>query len=144
MSEYEAGRETDALVAEQVMGLRVSAWSIHLVDSPADLAEKEWRPGLFPPDDFPTEVLMADMDGDCPRREMLTEDGWAGIPRYSTDIAAAWEVVEKLRHLDPILSTDRCEWECGFGEGPTGHSAYAPTAPLAICRAALRTTQGDR
>lgn len=63
------------------------------------------------------------------------------VPRYSTDIGAAWEVVEKLKqdrtvHLWSVPS--------GYMVQMTGVNAkmlevigQADTAPLAICRAAL-------
>jgi hypothetical protein len=68
------------------------------------------------------------------------------MPHYSTDIAAAWEVIEKLCgetgadvvkvcKRDPELL--RGDWSCNFGRG---FEAFADTAPLAICRAALLTT----
>jgi hypothetical protein len=69
------------------------------------------------------------------------------VPRYSADIAAAWEVVERMReHPDPRFRTLRMvaypynrtyatfdaenedEWTEANGENAT---------PLAICRAAL-------
>ena len=69
-------------------------------------------------------------------------------PRYSTDIAAAWEVVEKLGDMsvhhfyDPTLeewfyhvawrSPDGIEHHC---------SAEANTAPYAICLAALKAVR---
>lgn len=66
------------------------------------------------------------------------------LPAYSTDIAAAWEVVEKLRAewmirvgTADLLGTP---WKCVMWQrymttgGPFGE---ADTAPLAICRAAL-------
>ncbi len=58
------------------------------------------------------------------------------IPCYSTDISAAWKVVEKIKKefvgiSDPL----NCNiWECSF---TFKTSALGETAPLAICRAAL-------
>ena len=64
------------------------------------------------------------------------------IPHYSTDIAAAWEVVEKLGEMDLSFAPDDREgtWDCSFGwdgseNNPT--CVYAPTASEAICRSAL-------
>ena len=78
------------------------------------------------------------------------------LPDYSTDIAAAWEVVEMLVGKD-CESQDlfiECwsdgEWFVAFH--PMGYSSRepmatcdgkktgSPSAPLAICRAALLTT----
>lgn len=76
------------------------------------------------------------------------EECFAGYPPYSTDIAAAWEVVGKLLDKGWLVNT-----ECG---GPTPNLAivYRQSAkdigcethcgdgpiPLAICRAALLAT----
>ena len=62
---------------------------------------------------------------------------------YSTSIAAAWLVVEKLDAFDFELGRVRGEdyWECFIWlegmEHYGGVSCEAPTAPLAICRSAL-------
>lgn len=55
----------------------------------------------------------------------------------STSIADAWEVVEFLIGIRKLLSIHphMFEWSC---EWAGGHHAYAKTAPLAICRAALK------
>jgi hypothetical protein len=74
---------------------------------------------------------------------------WAfGVPRYSTNLETAWEVVEKMKPVwvnfrlsfGPYLVVDGklangwelepawCSPRCGYGE----------TAPLAICRAAIK------
>jgi hypothetical protein len=63
---------------------------------------------------------------------------------FSTDIAAAFEVVEKLCRENGCDVVKVCkrdpelwgEWSCNFG---LGAEAFADTAPLAICRAALLT-----
>jgi hypothetical protein len=78
-----------------------------------------------------------------------------GVPAYSTDIAAAWEVVEKLQAANPFWETagnesfmafylapaldvtkGRVDWAANFGDDRT--LAYGTTAPLAICLAALK------
>lgn len=108
-----AGRELDALIAEKVMGLHV-----------------EWRDGR------PLWVGK-----DLPGTPLVLDGGLFGhtIPNYSTDIARAWEVVEKFNdcrlHRDP---KDRM-WICAMNS----YSAHQPvgeaiTAPLAICLAALK------
>jgi hypothetical protein len=137
---FPPGRALDALVAEHVMGLMV-------------------KPITF-------------IDGRGPRPERGTvgkpykmADGRMGvsaliIPSYSTEMAAAWEVVEKITQsiveakegqwwLDGLgfnpddtsdPRTDR--WRCWFtserGGARIEASAEADTAPLAICLAALR------
>lgn len=77
-------------------------------------------------------------------------------PQFSTDIAAAWELVEEMqgdraRYLDlqrmthPWHNLWRADFKTGkqvLGEdsGSVAH-AEAKTAPLAICRAALRAVR---
>ncbi len=58
---------------------------------------------------------------------------------YSTNISAAWQIVEKLKAQDPALffqlanSINR-KWECQCGDG----WSESDTAPRAICLAALK------
>lgn len=73
------------------------------------------------------------------------------VPRYSTDIVAAWAVVEKLR-AGGIYFTIRTDiiWDVTLWDGNEGTwnaggcqdkwlvDVQAKTAPLAICRAALK------
>jgi hypothetical protein len=69
-------------------------------------------------------------------------------PAYSTDIAAAWQVVDNLKTHDTILSASGREgddsWCVRLGycdEEGQKHWASAPTLPLAICRAALKVVR---
>jgi len=58
------------------------------------------------------------------------------VPKYSTDIAAAWEVVGRVREGKGNCDMQwRVEWGFSFG---SDFYSWAPTAPLAICRAALK------
>ena len=118
-----AGRELNALVAKEVMG-----WErIQMKHPPGGVS---WP---TPPKGF-----------DVPNNR------FASIPLYSTSIAAAWEVVEKLR--DSGLTVDICsdavdeEWEVEvwrpeeeneYGQVRVATPGYADTAPHAICLAAL-------
>jgi hypothetical protein len=74
-------------------------------------------------------------------------------PRYSTDIAAAWEIVPRLEarygrfDITQIWGLDaRGDWQCTLGKqgwesvGAIYVTGFASTAPLAICRAALQAT----
>jgi hypothetical protein len=70
------------------------------------------------------------------------------IPHYSTDISAAWEVVEKLGDVKLKRSLYNCttdkenKWEafCTVHDeyGLMGYGAMADTAALAICLLALK------
>lgn len=110
------GRELDAEIAVKVMGL-----------VPCDAWRWQYIPGA------------------------VAQLSVGGPPCYSTDIAAAWLVVEKLKkygrvlQLTQITARDRpWWWEAEFycvaaeGEEPKEDSlGSAPTAPHAICLAAL-------
>lgn len=68
------------------------------------------------------------------------------VPHYTTDIAAAWQVVEALRALGFDIDVSagvncRLAWECTIAPRPNTDGFYVgegSTAPLAICRAALK------
>ena len=104
--------------------------------------------------------VTADMTrcAECGAKTYLTSTGrgwcsdcgeWRYSPHknYSTDIAAAWKVVEKMllgvdpgRHNGFILSFMENDEEvaCWYAEFPDPWEyAEGETAPLAICRAAL-------
>lgn len=73
----------------------------------------------------------------------LTCDGW--MPRFhSTNIAAAWEVVEKLGQKELNFFIESCKphynWWAQFVPHNKDDEVHgeADTAPLAICRAALK------
>jgi hypothetical protein len=71
------------------------------------------------------------------------------IPQYSTEISAAWEIVEKLRlsGYQGGLEWAKPEpgYECAFGSLPfpldEKQFSWAETAPLAICLAALKVME---
>lgn len=117
----EAGRDLDALIAEKVMGYRMKP------------EHNEW-------DYFPIPILS-----------------W----HPSADIAAAWQVVEKLcdrpgvefmvKLMEPsakklygfrwyaaVTVSDSCDQTEEFDRT---YTAFADTAPLAICLAALKAVE---
>lgn len=121
-----AGRELDALVAEKVMG-----WTWHAVNNICL---------MLAPQDVKIEIWSA---------EALMRHS---IPCYSTDIGAAWQVVEKMGTRvaskrcagDFILEWDHLDncWCAGWAyysyDGPQYEFAgKAETVPLAICLAGL-------
>lgn len=106
-----AGRELDAAVHDRVMG-----WGARLH------AAKDQR-----------------------EYEQLREE-LGMCPEYSSDIAAAWEIVEKLRRsgfLFYLETEPRCSDLFAYFRRPGDPSdrISAPTAPHAICLAALRATE---
>lgn len=66
----------------------------------------------------------------------------SAIPNYSTDIAAAWEVVEKLKGATAHFQLQSIPggWSTRIFRVPAGLSneEIADTAPMAICLAALK------
>ena len=112
-----AGREIDAEVAVNVMGWTHVASKTHCGYSPD--YEGERRAYLWP-----------------------ARLGAKPVPHYSTSIDAAWDVVEKdFGQLTLWRSRAKPELvKVDFCVGDEHYEAYAPTAPIAICRAALLTT----
>ena len=113
--------ELDALVAEKVMGFTVrDGWIF------------EWRPSPCPDK----------MPGCC----VMHSKEYPVLPRpHSTDIAAAWEVVEKLTdypsYMDlQITYTASNGWFIEFSKGETSFSSCNQDDELtrAVCLAALR------
>jgi hypothetical protein len=114
-------RELDALVAEKVMG-----WIIGypLADAPDGMPPR-------PPGDTRSHY-------DYP----------VLVPAYSTDITAAWQVVEKMEDLgyhwrfaNVIPSSDPIVYTMKFMRMDTDAKETEFTAPLAICRAALKAVE---
>ena len=88
---------------------------------------------------------QADFHGDAPNCYAPKDSSKCGsfLEDYSTDISAAWEVVEKvnqdnamtLRWYNPDGRTSIYSVAFGFGKKA---GAEADTAPLAICRASIK------
>lgn len=128
-------REQDALVAEHVMDYewrRTLAGCKVLV--PSSGPDAEWgRNWTDPP------------HGD----EHVCRDGLRMVPKYSTDIAQAWQVVDHIRVMPKpantleqarIAVTVTETVECAACRMDMWFDTYyyqAPTAPLSICAAAL-------
>jgi len=120
-------RERDALVAEKVFGNKVSWFSLHV-------------------NSLGYEENLPDKDGDCPMQLMLADGEWSTIPKYTTDISAAWEVMEKMRKSGCLVSVHNVFGGYRSTVVPHEHDAFwgdAPTAPEAICLAALRAVGVD-
>ena len=119
--EMPAGRELDALVAEKVMGFCLCPYDPKWMR--ADTGSGIW------------------IDGDTWRCTDHGKPAFTPWRSYSTDIAAAWEVVEKMREdYEPRIELWDEGWEVTILTGTDRGSASgrALTAPLAICRAALK------
>lgn len=126
MSEQKASRELDALIAEKVFGQPWRNWP-YVVINTRRVEIETWLP-IGESGDNPGGGTCA---GQTP-------------PPYSTSIALAWRVVEKLRQRFTrveihIVPDGIC---CMLAVGDDAHENYpvvveANTAALAICRAAL-------
>lgn len=130
----DAGRELDALVAERVMGYQW--WH-----------REGLRNHLLSPD-------AAQWAGSLDMKPGAAETDKAfynGAPPYSTDIAAAWEVIERMTaqgwHYEiggPAASTPhwarfgRGDYDPHNDEWDEQHIGMGSAAPHAICLAALR------
>lgn len=126
----EASRELDAMIAERVMGLVPCQAGAH--------KDGAMWPCYAQPD--------SPMEG-------------GELPCYSTDIAAAWHVVEALgerygchvsvaRRSDIFKAPSR--YLCSIEGGRLAYNNpylrlidIAPSVPLAICRAALKALEGQ-
>jgi hypothetical protein len=124
-------RKLDALVAERVMGEHTPVFIPH--DPSTFLTDIRSENGNW--------YLTSDYEaGDVPY--------WCPLP-FSTNIAAAWMVVEKLREqsiavtvstMGPRAETGVHTTVCGTGSPHT----WAESAPLAICLAALKAVGVDQ
>lgn len=158
--EMTAGREMDKLVAVHLFGHTVcnQAEAVRLSNAMLDQREPVVVNGISVP-------LIA-FDGWYAQRfylaDTLTGTGMASLPHYSTDMAAAWMVVERLKSLGKIAGhpCDLCI-KAGLGDSafceifdlsPMGYAGYsgpmtsvdvdAPTVSEAICKAALIAVLG--
>jgi Phage ABA sandwich domain len=144
-----AGRELDALVAEKVMGLawekvtHTMGWAVTVDGSREPITRDEWELRRNGQPIIVSGPLMHGLYA-CP------------VPGYSTDIAAAWEVVEKLDagwffqveridgdYHEPTGYREpgrKARWAASFQRWRTSipFSAVANSVPEAICRAALK------
>lgn len=142
--ELKAGRTLDSLIAEKVMGLRYPADRCRICG---------WELG--------ESVDQGCVEGNCsmrPAPEVNADQRF--IPRYSSDISAAWSVLEKMRELrevvgidfDPrndgwtVEAYDIIDHESGLrADGSPGRQAViasSSSAPEAICRASLQAVRG--
>ena len=141
ISAMEAGEQLDCLVAEEVMGEpKPSRWTprnalnLQLAGNPAMSKGENWV------------CLCKYEEGDIPV--------WYPLP-FSTDISAAWQVVEKMFELGYAMSLLHLSsepfypeyWYCDFRPKDSNKPPeyewidHQMTAPIAISKAALLTTE---
>lgn len=117
MTDLSPGRELDAAVASRVMG---------------------WHDVKFQPiaNAFGEKVL--DEYAGHPPNDLLKN---SIIPKYSTDIRFAFDVLEKLKSMAmfaALVSAKGQPWVCKVNKDTAFVEERADAAPLAICKAALK------
>ena len=131
-----AGVEMDALIAEKILGMSLEHLPVLWEEGNTSDGKDGWSGFVCPRCRLPRDLL----DRPC-------------CKQYSTDIRAAWDVVQKIvgekndEHDLFIECWSDGEWFVAFH--PMGYSSRTPrascdgkktgqpSAPLAICRAAL-------
>jgi hypothetical protein len=136
IDELEAGADLDELVAERVMGWKLVPNTAYVVTVEAAI-----KAGKYEWDDAEGNYIA---------------DGLGYDHEFSTDLAAAWQVVERMGKLGKWCQM-RTPWgkgkdDDGYWAGFTSHLTtgwngkpdhwtQADTLPLAICRASLKATE---
>lgn len=139
-----AGRELDALVAEKVMGWK--RWTC---------ADFQFQKAVLYHSN-PQYLVTWRRDDSLP----LCEDQ-PSVPRYSTDIAAAWTVVEKMHeegfgveighactpgygwYATFVANAAQYEHSEDYEPATERMAVRAPATPLAICLAALKALDAE-
>lgn len=143
MTEPKAGRELDAEVAKKVMGLTVE----FVKGNPAAWEAKTGKPMRWLPNDYMVVGQKA--------MYRIGTFSDMHVPNYSTDIAAAWEVVEKMKADGYTLELDdrRAGWAAVFIKYGGTHETLAQigsetvidkSAPRALVLAALKAVGGQK
>ncbi len=117
MSEYKAGPEFNALIAEKVMGWKIGeGW-------------QPWPGGCL-------ERIWVDNRG----RKQYSYCDWSP----STNITYAWRVLVKMKNYLPSLQWNGSGsyWFCTFDNGGQV-GCTDPTAPMAVCLAALKVIEAN-
>ncbi len=145
MSGLTAGRELDSEIAEKVMGYSgrvIVRRGRSLKSSGEPLVAFRISPSRFECGAYETHWLL---DGTKLYCGKPFSPRFA--PHFSTDIAAAWLVVERLAAISPqqdfhLEHMEGAGWtaSCCFNRADGGWDGWrnADTAPLAICLAALQ------
>jgi hypothetical protein len=134
LAELVAGRATDLLVAEHVLGYRRVPGIPWDYDGPCEPGEHLLPPGVDP---------KREWQGITPPARGTIPFGWYVQGRYSERIEDAWQVIEHLRQRGIYLEVYALVigYQVAYQEkvtvGTRHHFCDATSAPLAICRAAL-------
>lgn len=119
------GRELDILIAEKVFGWKRIEGPHYDYNGPCEYGDV-----LIPPEMSEDEAFaMMPPKGKVPLWYFVTE-------KYSTDISAAWEIIEKFPRFE-IEKNSEGIWCVLMDEKWNRFVGYGETAPEAICKAAL-------
>ncbi len=128
-----AGRELDALIAEKVMG-----WTLIKITPEQGRELLNMESGYSAA--ARVHLVTCHLEGVWGQPDgSITRD----LPLYSTDIAAAWEVVGELlkKHWYLRIECHQGRWFVWYdNQNEADDLAEAEAAPLAICLAALKAT----
>lgn len=133
IDELRPGRELDVLVAKAL------GWDVRQEPGPATghFIVGEWDSTGGKQYVWSTPGQWYRITGDTGELYLRAED----LPYFSCDICEAWTLAEALRDAEPWkwfeISRRPTGWMAN-GTGTPKDSAYADTAPLAICMAFLK------
>ena len=147
----EAGRELDVLVAKKVMGItcihKVGTIPVESVAETIAASFLEEHGYECSPEYAKSEALWSQRYTDWPRKwctkcyhqriQGVVDTGTWNLASYSTDISAAWKVVEKMvgDDWDYVITTDEVSFDRGI---EFAFTSIPGPAPLKICVAALK------
>ncbi|QUL57546.1 hypothetical protein KDC22_14345 [Paenibacillus tritici] len=127
----EPGPELDKLIAEHVMG-----WSIYRFDK--DVPERCYY--MLVDKSFDPVVDGGYWNAGERKTE---EEAWNDNRPFSTDISAAWEVLNKVIEMGMEINVGFYQkWDCALDYRGTQWNEQADTAPEAICKTALLAVLG--
>jgi len=123
------GQEIDAMPA----GVELDALVAEALGAPCGHAKTTWHRAFYPD----TGTYAGYNVEICDICDQADPESW---PAYSTDIAAAWPLVERYGMIIAAPHGENCSckgrpWRASRRGGTL---AEGETAPLAICRAALK------
>jgi len=158
-----AGREMDKLMAERVFGSMVKEIDLHPSDKFAyhdklflfskcccdSMREHEFRDKH---DEQQLGISIKQREIFERRRQGNWVHGhhrycFVPLGYYSISISAAWEIIEAIRRMGNrnllVIQWSSQEWDVSFCyvNGKSMGVGRAPTAPLAICRAAFKVVK---
>lgn len=134
-----AGREMDALIAEKIFNFK---WYYRDGDKHPDFGWLLNPQKVIESNGHPTWPVGPLVESKLPLNHSAD---YPSILPYSMDITAAWQVAEKFDQgialFRNLWANGKWYWHCHIGgsiNGPGESWAEELTAPLAICRAALK------